>query len=197
MKTSLILFAAFMLAGITSFSQNGFKLGFKAGTNVTKLDGKSFSEQFKYGYHLGAFAEIKLSEKLKLQPEVLWNQVNADTSADFRSLYKDVLSMNKMGNVKLGYLSIPLLLDYKVFDFLWLQAGPQFGILIDKNRNFLQNGADAFKKGDFSMLGGAQVKIAKFRIYGRYNIGLANINDIDNKDKWKNQGFQLGLGLTL
>jgi hypothetical protein len=98
----------------------------------------------------------------------------------------------------LNYLSIPLLLTYKlVGSFITLQAGPQFGILLDRNKTLLQNGKEAFKKGDFSLLGGAQVKIAAFRFTGRYGIGLSNINDIDNRDQWKSQGFQFSVGMAL
>jgi hypothetical protein len=192
MKTKLFLIAAMLIITSASFAQ-GLKFGIKAGANIGKIDGKSFKEEFKYGYHLGGFAEIKLNKKLSLQPEVLWNQVNSDTSSQFSKIYQ----VNNLNNVKLGYLSIPVLLNYKIANILTLQAGPQFGILIDKSRTTLQNGGDAFKKGDFSMLAGAQVNISKLRIYGRYNIGLANINDIDNKDKWKSQGFQVGVGIAL
>ncbi len=37
----------------------------------------------------------------------------------------------------------------------------------------------------------------RIRITGRYVVGLNNINDIDNQDKWKSQGFQVSLGLAL
>lgn len=196
MKTKLFLSALLLSVCIISFGQ-GIKVGIKAGANVGKIDGKAFKEEFKYGYHVGGFAELKLSKKLSIQPEVLWNQVNSDTSADFRSLYKDALNLNTLSNVKLGYLSVPVLVNYKLANILTLQAGPQFGILIDKHRTVLQNGGDAFKKGDFSVLAGAQLNISSLRIYGRYNIGLANLNDIDNKDKWKSQGFQVGVGVAL
>ena len=78
-----------------------------------------------------------------------------------------------------------------------LQVGPQFGILMDQNKKLLQNGQDAFKSGDFSMLGGIQLKLLKFRIYGRYAIGLSDINNISNSDKWKSQSIQLGVGISL
>jgi hypothetical protein len=78
-----------------------------------------------------------------------------------------------------------------------LVAGPQFGILINKNDNLLQNGQSAFASGDFGMVGGLQVNLKVLRIYGRYNIGLKNINDIGQKDKWTNQQIQLGIGLRL
>ena len=95
-------------------------------------------------------------------------------------------------------MSIPILLNYKLLgNFLTLQAGPQFGILLDNNKTLLQNGGNAFKEGDFAMVGGAQLKLSAFRVTGRYMVGLNNLNDIDNRDKWKNQGFQLSLGLAL
>jgi hypothetical protein len=90
------------------------------------------------------------------------------------------------------------LLNYKLIgNFLSLQAGPQFSILMKQDKSLLQNGAEAFKKGDFSMLGGVQLKLSAIRISGRYAIGLNNINDIGNKDEWKSQGFQVSLGLAL
>ena len=78
-----------------------------------------------------------------------------------------------------------------------IQAGPQFAILKEKNESLLENGKAAFKNGDFSMLAGVQFKLSSFRIYGRYAIGLTNLNDIDNKDKWKSQSFQVGVGLAI
>ena len=47
------------------------------------------------------------------------------------------------------------------------------------------------------MIGGVQLKLSSLRINGRYVIGLNNLNDLDNQSKWKNQGFQLSLGLAL
>ena len=169
--------------------------GIKVGSNINKISGQSFKDEFTYGYHAGAFVQLGLGRKWSIQPEVLYNQVNTDTANRFSELYK--LSPNKISNIKLSYLSIPVLLNYNLGDNFTLQAGPQFGILLDQNRNLLENGKDAFSKGDFSMLGGVQIKISSLRIYGRYSVGLNNLNDIDNRDKWKNQAIQLGLGLTL
>jgi len=186
---SLIIVSAFTAP---SFSQ-GLKLGIKAGADIHKIEGKSFSDQFSFGYHAGGFAEIGLTSKFSIQPEVLFTQVNVDTSSSFSSVYQ----FNKISEVNLKYINIPILLNIKPNKFVALQVGPQFGILIDQDKNLLKNGADAFKKGDFSMLGGIQLAISKIRLYGRYAVGLSNINDIDNQEKWKNQSIQLGIGLTL
>ena len=193
MKTRIFLslIATFFLSQAL-FAQ--FHIGIKGGTNVIKIDGRSFKDEFRYGYHLGGFMELGLGNKFTLQPEVLFNQYATTVDSNFNHIYQNAFKSN---NVTLNYLSIPILLNYKLIGPISLQAGPQFGILIDKSKNLLQNGADAFKNGDFSMLGGAQIKLAAFRVTGRYAIGLTNINDIDNQDKWRWQGFQLSLGLAL
>jgi Outer membrane protein beta-barrel domain len=194
MKLKLVILSLAIICTQSLMAQ--FHLGFKAGANVTKVDGKSFKDEFKSGYALGGFAEIKLSKKLFLQPEVLYNQYNTKLDSNYNNLLNN--AFNGMASVKLDYLSIPLLLNYRLGGgFLSLQAGPQFGILLDKDNSLLQNTSNAFKKGDFSMLGGVQLKVGAFRINGRYFVGLNNINDLTNDNKWKNQGFQLSVGLAL
>ena len=194
MKTKLL--SLFALVLMTQAAMAQFHLGVKAGTNITKVDGKSFKDEFRYGYHLGGFAEIRLGNKLVLQPEVLWNQYATRVDSNFNHVYQNVFNGNS--NVKLNYLSIPILVNYKlVGNFISLQAGPQFGVLIDQNKTLLQNGGNAFKQGDFSMLGGVLVRMGPIRVNGRYAIGLNNISDIPDDTKWKSQGFQLSVGLAL
>ena len=196
MKTKLFLplFAALLFSQAIMAQ---FHIGIKGGANVTKIDGVSFKDQFKYGYHIGGFAEIGLGNKFGLQPEVLFNQVSTTVDSNYKSIYQNVFNSNQ-STVKLNYLSIPILLNYKLIgNFLSLQAGPQFGILINQDKSLLQNGGQAFKKGDFSLVGGAQIKLSAIRISGRYVVGLNDINDIDNQDQWKSQGFQVSLGLAL
>jgi len=194
MKYILLSLASLILFASNTRAQ-GFAAGLKLGTNINKIQGQSFADKFTYGYSAGAFMEVKLGKKWSIQPEVLFNQVNADTSDKFSELYN--LNSSKLSNISLKYLSIPLLLNYNVSKGLALQFGPQYGILLDQNKNLLQNGRDAFKSGDFSLLGGIQVKVSSLRIFGRYAVGLNNLNDIDNRDSWKNQSIQLGIGLTI
>jgi hypothetical protein len=194
MKTKLLGLAVALLISNFMFAQ--FHLGIKGGANIVKIDGKSFKEQFRYGYNVGGFAEIGLGKKFTLVPGVDFNQYSTTLDSSYKAVYEGVINSSQ-SKVKLNYLSIPLILDYKFLGPIHLQAGPQFGVLMDQNKNFLQNGADAFKKGDFAMAFGAQVKLASFRVTGRYLIGLSNINDIDNQDKWKSQVIQLSVGIAL
>ncbi len=190
MRYKLLVLSLFLISfSAISYAQK-FQFGIKGGVDMHKIDGRSFNEQFAYGYQAGAFVTIPLSDRFGIQPEVIFSQVNIDTSDNLSSPY-DFKNLDK---VKLKYIKIPLLLNYNANKFVSLQAGPQFGILMDDNSTLLENGKSAFKKGDFSMVAGLQLNISSIKIYGRYGIGLNNINDIDNKEKWKNQNIQLGVG---
>ena len=192
MKFFSLLSVAMVVASV-GFAQ-GLHIGVKGGANILKIDGKAFEDEYKFGYNLGAFAEIGLSQKWAIQPEVLWNQTNYRTGTEFNDLYDNGVS-NFKG--KLNYLSIPLLLNFKPSKLITFQAGPQFGVLLNKDEDLFTNGQQAFKSGDFSMLGGLQLNIGAAKVGGRYVVGLSNISDIDNKEKWKNQGFQLYVGFRI
>jgi len=192
---SLFTIILSMLLCITAANAQGVHVGAKLGANINKLSGKSFSDEFSFGYHVGGFVEIKLGKRVSIQPEVLFSQITADTTSKFSDLYKGLVNVN-VAKAQLHYLSIPLLINYKLAPFLDVQVGPQFGILMDQSKNITTNGGDAFTKGDFSVLGGVQVNLGAVKPYARYSIGLSNINSIDNKDSWKNQTIQIGIGYT-
>src|SRR4028119_2372205 len=137
-----------------------FQAGIKGGTNITKIDGKSFKEEFQFGYHLGGFATIKIAEKWQIQPEVLFNQYNSKTDTAFRN----VANVRNLKDVSLNYLSIPILLNYSPTKIVTFQAGPQFGKLLNKDNDLWKEGQNAFKEGDLSLLGGVQINIANFKI---------------------------------
>jgi hypothetical protein len=195
MKAKFYVLVAGILLAQAAFAQ--FTVGIKGGTNITKVEGKAFRDEFKYGYHLGGFAEIGLGGRLGIQPEVLFNQYQTRVDSSFKNVYQNASDFSNYKDVKLNYLTIPILLNYKLGNILSLQAGPQFGILISQDKNLLENGKEAFKSGDFSLTGGAQINISKLRLTGRYFVGLNNISDVSDQNKWNNQGYQLSLGLAL
>jgi len=195
MKTKLLLpLLAAVLCSQVTMAQ--FHIGVRAGANINKIEGKSFKDEFKYGYLLGGFAEIGVGRKFSINPEVLFNQYTGTVSSEYKDIYEGVFNSDQ-SKVKINYLSIPLVLDYKLLGPIHLQAGPQFSILMNKDKNFLENGGDAFTKGDLALLGGVQLKLSALRITGRYVGGLNNINDIDNQDRWRSQAFQVSAGFAL
>jgi hypothetical protein len=197
MKKYVVFLVSFFLIGVIAQAQAGFRLGVKAGANLSQISGQSFNSGFDLSYHLGGFAEIDLTKKWGIQPELIWSQSKTTRTIGFNSIYQNIITPGADQQIKLDYILIPILLRYNVGKMVTLNAGPQFGILINQNNNWLVNGQNAFKNGDFSMVFGGQLNLTALRIYGRYNIGLNNINNIDNKEKLTNQQIQLGVGIRL
>jgi hypothetical protein len=191
---SLFLSALLGIFSVAFVQAQGFHIGAKGGVNINKIAGRSFTDEFDYGYSLGGFVDLDFSKKWGLQPELMWSQSKTKTATNFNDIYPTGINST---DVTLNYLTIPVLLSYKPIPLLSLQAGPQFGILLSQTQNVVYSVKDAFKKGDLSMLFGAQLNLGAFKAGARYFIGLNNLNDIDDADKWTNQGFQLYVGLKI
>src|SRR5690349_2669963 len=112
MKTKLSLLIACIVMVQAASAQ--FHIGIKGGSNITKIDGKSFKDEFRYGYLLGGFAEIGLGGKLGVQPEVLYSQYQTRVDSNFKNIYQNAFNPSYNGNVKLNYLSVPIMLNYKL-----------------------------------------------------------------------------------
>jgi hypothetical protein len=184
---------------VLNVQAQGFHLGVKAGANIFKIDGQSFDQSFQYGYNVGAFAELNFTSKWGIQPELTWNQTNYRTGDHFEAIFPG--GTNDLKG-KLNYLSIPILLSFRPIKLISLQVGPQFGVLMSGDQNLVQNGRNAFKKGDFSVVGGAQLNLGGLKLGARYVIGLTDINDVPNgtatnPETWKNQGFQVYAGFRI
>lgn len=192
MKTKVIPIVALLFFISTSLFSQGISVGIKGGANLGKINGEPFKDQFTFAYHAGAFVTIG-GEKWAIQPEVLFSQLNADTATNF----SQVIAFKNMDQIQLKALTIPIMINYNLSKFITLQAGPQFGILLDQNKNLLQNGESAFKSGNFSLAAGLQLNILKFKIYGRFIGGVTDISNLQNSETWKVQNIQVGVGLAL
>lgn len=179
---------------VSATNAQTFRLGAKAGANMSKIQGQSFNDGFNLGYHLGGFAEIDFSKHFGIQPEVIFNQSSTKYEQHSSAIFDNLKSGD---NIQLNYLSIPILLRINAGNLLTFHVGPQFGVLINNHETTYENGKDAFKKGDFGMIGGLQLNLKPLRVYGRYNIGLSDINDIGSQGKWKSEQIQLGIGLKI
>ena len=194
MKTRSIVLSVILVAITTAgaYAQS-FNLGVKGGANLYKLSGRSFTDEFQFAYSVGGYAEINFTKHFGVQPELLWNQTNFRTASDFNTVVP-----NGFNDVRgsLNYLSIPLLVSYRPSKVLSFQAGPQFGILINQT-TIAEAAGQAFKTGDFSLVGGVQLNLGFLKLGGRYFVGLNNISNVTSEDTWKNQGFQLYVGVRI
>ncbi len=192
MKSTIIAFLMSML--LVNANAQGLKVGLKAGANISGLSGLAFEDGFQFGYHAGLFAELMVTEKFGIQPEFLFSETNLRGGSSFSSLYNNILP--NITDVKLKYISIPVLLNFKPIKLVTLQAGPQFGILRDRTTSITTNATEAFKKGDLAVVAGVQLNLPIVRVYGRYVAGVTNINEINNTDTWRNAGLQLGAAIS-
>ena len=196
MKSKLSLLVLALLA-VTLTQAQGLHFGIKGGANMTKVDGKAMTDEFNYGYQLGGFAEIGLGKKWFIQPEVMWTEYRTRTADDFEDIIEFPAEGANRKEVKLNYLAIPITLNYRLLDWFSLHAGPQFGVLLNQDKNLLENGRDAFNAGVVSFVTGAQLNFGGFHITGRYFTNINDINSGDVNEAWKNKGFQVGVGIRI
>lgn len=196
MKSHLILLLAAFLT-VTVGQAQGLHFGVKGGANLTKIDGKAMSDEFNYGYLLGAFAEVGFGKKIFIQPEFLWTQYNSRTGDNFEDIINNALDGANRRGVKLNYLAIPITLNYRLLEWFSIHAGPQFGVLLNQEKTLLDNGRDAFNAGVVSLVGGAQINFGGFHISGRYFTDINSINSGEVDKAWRNKGFQVGVGIRI
>ncbi|HLY70408.1 MAG TPA: porin family protein [Puia sp.] len=194
MKTKSVFISVMLIAvmGIGANAQ-GFHVGLKGGANLFKIDGRSFNDEYNFSYNVGAFAELYFTKNWGIQPELLWNQTNFRTSQNFNDIVP-----NGFNDLKgsLNYLTMPILLSYRPAKIISLQFGPQFGILVNQTA-IVDSAKAAFRHGDFSLVGGAQLNLGGFKLGARYFIGLNNIGDVTTVEAWKNQGAQVYVGFRI
>jgi hypothetical protein len=196
MKSKLSLLVLALMAATLTQAQ-GLHFGIKGGVNMTKIDGKAMTDEFNYGYQLGGFAEVGLGKKWFIQPEVMWTEFRTRTADNFETIIDFPAEGSNRKEVKLNYLAIPITLNYRLLDWFSLHAGPQFGVLLNQDKNLLENGRDAFNAGVVSFVTGAQLNFGGFHITGRYFTNINDINSGDVNEAWKNKGFQLGVGIRI
>ena len=206
MKTFLI--TLLMCCSIYGFSQkkfdpnadreNFFRIGAKAGVNINKITGQSYKEGFNYNYLLGGFMQFNFSKTFGLQPEINFVQSSSDFTDDASDVYDDLFRDGSQRKARLNYIKVPLLLNINVGPSkrVKLQVGPQIGGLLNQSVDSLKDNRDIFKKGDWAAVGGLWIQLPFINIGGRYEIGLSNLNDIDNSEKWKSQAFTIFAGIT-
>lgn len=206
MKAKIILIL-FCVISMQAFPQGKFlseketllRVGIKGGLNLNKIEARSFKDEFSYNFSFGAFLQINPTKKLGIQPEINFVQSSAEQSKDITVIYDDIFLGGNQVKAKLNFVKLAGLLNIDIgpSQRFKLQLGPQWGMLVSEAVDSLKRPKDVFKKGEFSVLGGVFIQLPVIHIGTRYELGLSNINGIDNKDQWKTQAWQFFIGVTL
>jgi hypothetical protein len=189
MKSLLLILSLIIFTGKTIAAQESVLFGAKAGINFTNMTSDSFSDNnTKTGIHLGLVAEIPLSNRFSIQPEVLYAQQG--TSADVIMIG----SGPKKTEYKLDYIQLAVLAKIYLTESISIEAGPSFNFLVNEEISGEQT--DCGSSFEFSGAIGASYKF-RGGFFGnlRYIKGFSDaLNSENYANTYKNSAFQLGVG---
>jgi len=175
----LIVLTTFLTTSVIS---QEIDLGLKAGANFASItDASGLSN--RTGFLIGVFAGVKFSDKLGIQGDLLYSQQGAKLDQ------KDI---------DLNYINVPIVLKYYLVQGFNLQAGPQFGFIVDDNikdvlEEILENDIEAESFDLAGVLGLGYDFPFGIRIEGRHNFGLT---DVFNSIKGKNSVTSIAIGYS-
>jgi len=110
--------ATLALAASGAAQAQRVRLGLKGGPSYTTVVGQHVAgAASKWGFHGGVLVNVKLSDQLSLQPEVLYSQKGTKGAAD-------------SNRINLNYVDLPVLLRVATgLGGLFIEVGPQLGYL--------------------------------------------------------------------
>lgn len=189
MKKNLLMIVMMLLLSSSLIAQS-WDFGVKGGLNFASISGDDTSDvDSRTSFYIGGFAEVKLSDKFAFQPELLYSSQGASSSEDGEDV-----------DLKMDYLTIPMMAKYYVAENFSLEMGPQIGFLLSSDFELMGVSVDFkdYMKGvDFGLNFGLGYEFNKFVINGRYNVGLSNIWDDEEMFgdvKNQNSVIQIGIG---
>ena len=189
-----------LIIGISLYSSTQaqkVQYGFTTALNLSSVSGTGMSSKLQPGFEAGVFAAIKLTNKISIQPELLYNLSKLSRTDNFTTYYVTGSRYASNKSFNIAYLSIPVLINYRINKTLTINAGPQYNLLVYENENLMYN-KDAIKKNDMGLRAGVQFTITpKFNLLASYYNGFANTNAIDERYTWKNRQLQIGTSISL
>src|SRR5690606_9363365 len=174
----LLLSTAIAIFAIANVNAQSLNFGAKAGLNLANVGGDIDENEGIVGFHIGGVAEISISEKFSIQPELLFSAQGTKFEEGDGKL-----------TMKLNYINIPVMAKYYVADGFSLEAGPQIGILASAKAKYEIGGEsesedikDNFESLDLGLNFGLGYKLdSELNFAASYNLGLSNLaKDSDN-----------------
>lgn len=161
------------------------QIGFRAGLNFStiKTPEQPNPYQLNPGFNGGVLINVPMNKGFAVQPEVLYSTQG--------TAFKD----GEGKKINFGYLNVPVLFQFIVGKGFRFETGPQPGIMLSAKSKYGSSAGDIgyrFKDLDIAWVAGAEYLIDKsVGVYARYNLGLKNINTLNNGEI-KNRVIQVG-----
>lgn len=194
MKYAMVCTA--LLLTVTVNAQT-WHFGPKLDANYSAIKGNGIRNKFSPGLQIGGFAEYNLNKHLAIQPELLYTWSVYKKGSDFLTYYNNSGRSAAGNNIRLAYVSVPLLVRYNLNKTVAFLAGPQYSYLIYDDEDLIKEGRQAFKNYEVSANVGVQVNIENVGFYARFNKGLNDINDVDDRYSWKSNHVQVGIAVRI
>ncbi len=146
--------------------------GIKGGGNYSNFTNADFDTDPLMGFHAGAIVGFNLVEGLSVQEEFLFSTQGAEIKGD-----ESLFGKKKL---ELSYISVPFLMKYKTSFGIYIEAGPQFNMLVSDVKD---TGFDKFAdKVDVGVAGGIGYQFKNIGIGARYYTGLSKVGKFDSSD---------------
>ncbi|CDN75839.1 PorT family protein [Elizabethkingia anophelis] len=201
-----------IVLGTMAFAQTtnngGIRFGIKGGGNLSRITEGNFSDtEHKFGFNGGVFMNVPMSDKFNFQPEVIYNYMGS------KSTGKNDQNQDVKHETNLGYISVPLMVQFNVTPKFYVEAGPEFSYLVNANSK-LKNGnqtitdnwnsktLDDLKRFNAAGAIGLGYRITdNWGVNARYTTGFTKIGKNDTTvgqlfNDSRNENIQLGLSYT-
>lgn len=201
----VLFIAVIAMFGLSSINAQNVRLGAKAGVNFATFSGDDTDDMdYVTSFHAGIVSEVMISNRFSFQPELLYSKQGASDT------YEDEFGKLET-TYDLSYLNMPLMIKFYIAEGFSIQAGPQIGLLLDaelesditnkldptRNLETTENIKDELNKTDYGVNFGITYQFDNGLNFGaRYNLGLSNINEGEDKDEFKqhNNVIQASVG---
>lgn len=198
------LIAIFLLFGLTAQSQvlislllgdklnsDGLEFGLETGFNWSKISDMDSSKSLPT-FNIGFYFDIRMKNQWYLYTGVLVKSnlgLNKLTATDLELLEATVYEEDGDYSQKLNYFLVPALAKYKFDNYIYLEGGPQFGLMYKswieynsddggKDAKIKEFNRDMINKFDAGFTFGLGYNIGKGRgmtIGAKYYFGLINV----------------------
>tara|TARA_B110000238_G_C15905764_1_gene344016 strand:- start:16 stop:666 length:651 start_codon:yes stop_codon:yes gene_type:complete len=182
MKKNILIILILLVSISINAQTSKMKFGIKSGINMSKYTPELYvgnsrlaDYQGKLGFYIGGYTNIEISEKFKIQPEILFS------SQGTKRVFEDI-SLTDSNGILIGtgdieekisesVISIPITLQYFINNKFNLEGGIQLGYIINRKQETTKNPFDEF-------------------------LGNNSQNNNTNYDKF-DLGFNVGLGYEI
>ncbi|WGH75976.1 porin family protein [Tenacibaculum tangerinum] len=153
-KNIFIILILFFSISINS-QNTKMQFGIKSGINMSKYTPELNVEntrladyQRKIGFYIGGYTNIKISQKFKIQPEILFSSQGTKRVFEDISLTDSngelIISGDIEEKISESVISTPITLQYFINNEFNLEGGIQLGYIMNRKQEITKNPLDSF-----------------------------------------------------